>query len=103
MPGILASEPTILRILGNKVMVILGNLTYGIYLIHLIIIHYELATTRTTIPIRYGDILVRSFKISLITIVLAFMVHILVEKSFAKLETKFIFKRNDNKKNENSK
>ncbi len=78
-------------------MVILGNLTYAFYLIHLIIIHYELAVTRKTIPIRYGDILVRSFKIGLVSIVLAFMVNILVEKSFAKLETKFVFKQNNNK------
>ena len=40
IPGIMGNEPIICLLLGNKIATALGNLAYGVYLIHFLVIRY---------------------------------------------------------------
>lgn len=82
-----------LTLLGNRIVVILGNLTYPVYLIHVIVIHYYIANSYETIKLDYSTTLWFSFKVGCIALVLAFFVHLLVEKSFINIENRFVFNK----------
>lgn len=79
IPGIMGNEPIIQAPLGNKIATAMGNLAYGVYLIHFLVVRYELYSRKTTYYFSYLNILVESIKNSIITLILAFILHIFVE------------------------
>ena len=87
IPGIFTNHKFIQVILNNRLTNLLANLTFSIYLIHPMVNYYILYNRRSDISFTDGNAFLLSIEIFLLTVPIAFVVHILVEKSFIKLES----------------
>lgn len=100
-PGIVTQEKYIHLFLGNKIVRFFSNLVYCISLIHTIILEYFAKNIRTDIKLSNWNIIYYSFKTFFYATIFSLIIHVIVEKSFIKLEQRNILGLKSKIKNKN--
>ncbi len=86
LPGIMSNEKFIHLLLANKIAVITGKLAFGVYLIHPVVVRYFLYSSTVAYHLSYLDVLWHATYISAVTMFLAYLLYVFVERSFYRVE-----------------
>lgn len=71
------------KILGNKIMVILGKLSYGVYLTHITVITFKIYSQNFSQGYFYGDIIPTTITVICLSYIYSFILHIICEAPIA--------------------
>lgn len=95
VPGVVANNKLIINIFGNRVFNVLGNLVFGIYIFHMIVLRSMRNRTRNTIYLTYVTLTIQFIIATVILMIIAFIVFITIEKSCRNLVYKYVFSSNN--------
>jgi peptidoglycan/LPS O-acetylase OafA/YrhL len=87
------SKGLVFQLLGNKGMVFLGKLTFGVYLFHIPVFKYMGGSMPYTPALSHGKAVLNTLACGVIAFLISFIVNVVVEQGGINFESKFIFKK----------